>query len=175
LARSLIWAGTTWPGIVHWDDLRTVDYLLTRPEVDPTRIGCLGISMGGDRTDYLAGLDDRIQCAVSVGWMSTLRPMIRKHVATHSFVHFLPGLARFLDLPDVIACRAPKPLMVQQCSRDELYPPEGMKEAVAKIAAIYRKAGAATNFEGRFYDRPHIFSVKMQEEAFEWMDRWLQP
>ena len=175
LARSLIWAGATWPGIVHWDDIRTVDYLLTRPEVDPIRIGCLGISMGGDRTDYLAGLDDRIQCAVSVGWMSTLRPMIRKHVATHSFVHFLPGLARFLDLPDVIACRAPKPLMVQQCSRDELYPREGMKEAVEKIAAIYRKSGATARFEGRFYDEPHIFSRKMQEEAFEWMDRWLQP
>jgi dienelactone hydrolase len=175
LARSLIWAGATWQGIVHWDDIRTVDFLVTRPEVDPTRIGCLGISMGGDRTDYLAGLDDRIQCAVSVGWMSTLRPMIRKHVATHSFVHFLPGLARFLDMPDVIACRAPKPLMVQQCSRDELYPLEGMKEAVEKIAAIYRKSGGTARFEGRFYDEPHIFSLKMQEEAFEWMDRWLQP
>ncbi len=65
--------GTTWQGIVHWDDIRTVDYLASRPEVDPSRIGCLGIPMGGYRTDFLAALDDRIQCAVSVGWMSTLR------------------------------------------------------------------------------------------------------
>ncbi len=175
LARSLFWAGTTWQGIAHWDDIRTVDYLTSRPEVDPTRIGCLGISMGGDRTDYLAGLDDRIRCAVSVGWMSTLRPMIKAHVVTHSFMHFLPGLAHFLDLPDVIGCMAPRPLMVQQCERDALYPLEGMRESLTKIAAIYDRCGAASMFVGRFYDQSHIFSVKMQEDAFAWLDRWLQP
>jgi dienelactone hydrolase len=175
LANSLCWAGTTWQGIAHWDDLRTVDYLASRPEVDPQRIGCLGISMGGYRTDFLAALEDRIQCAVSVGWMSTLRPMIKAHVNTHSFIHFLPGLARYLDLPDVLGCRVPKPLMVQQCLKDALYPVEGMKESVKKIAAIYAKAGAQSRFEGRFYDQPHIFGVKMQEEAFDWLDRWLKP
>ncbi len=173
LARSLYWAGTTWQGIAHWDDIRTVDYLASRPEVDPSRIGCLGISMGGYRTDFLAALDDRIQCAVSVGWMSTLRHLIRHHVVTHSYSHFLPGMAHFLDLPDVVACRVPKPLMVQQCNRDSLYPLEGMQESVKKIAAIYKKAGASSNFEGRFYDHPHLFSLRMQEEAFDWLDRWL--
>jgi len=175
LARSLFWAGTTWQGIAHWDDIRTVDYLTSRPEVDPARIGCVGISMGGYRTDFLAGLDDRIQCAVSVGWMSTLRALIKAHVVTHSFIHFLPGLANFLDLPDVIGCMAPKPLMVQQCERDALYPVEGMKESVEKIAAIYGKTGASSKFEGRFYDHPHVFSLKMQEDAFAWLDRWLKP
>jgi dienelactone hydrolase len=175
LARSLHWAGTTWQGVAHWDDIRTVDYLASRPEVDPKRIGCLGISMGGDRTDYLAGLDERIQCAVSVGWMSTLRPMIRAHVNTHSFMHFLPGLTRFLDLPDVLAAMTPKPLMVQQCEKDALYPLDGMKEAVKKIAAIYDKAGSGSKFEARFYDQPHIFSLKMQDEAFDFLDRSLKP
>jgi len=175
LAKSLSWAGTTWPGIVHWDDLRTVDYLASRHEVDPARIGCVGISMGGYRTDFLAALEDRIQCAVSVGWMSTLRPMIRAHINTHSFIHFLPGLASFLDLPDVIGCMVPKPLMVQQCSRDELYPLEGMKESLRKIEAIYAKEGAASKFHGQFYDQPHVFSIQMQEDAFDWLDRWLKP
>ena len=175
LALSLFWAGTTWQGIAHWDDIRTVDYLRNRPEVDGERIGCMGISMGGDRTDYLAGLDERIKCAVSVGWMSTLRPMIKAHVDTHSFIHFLPGMAHYLDLPDLIGCMAPKPLMVQYCTRDALYPLEGMEASDKKIAGIYRKAGASEMYAGRFYDRPHIFSVRMQEEAFDWMDRWLAP
>jgi hypothetical protein len=90
-------------------------------------------------------------------------------------MHFLPGLTRFVDLPDVIGCMAPKPLMVQQCRRDALYPLEGMEESLRKIAAIYKKAGAASKFEGRFYDQPHIFSVAMQEDAFAWLDRWLKP
>jgi dienelactone hydrolase len=175
LARSLFWAGTTWQGIVHWDDIRTLDYLASRPEVDPARIGCVGISMGGYRTDFLAGLEDRIQCAVSVGWMSTLRPLIRNHVTTHSFIHFLPGLTRFVDLPDVIGCMAPKPLMVQQCRLDQLYTMEGMKESVSKIEAIYARSGVDSMFQGRFYDRPHMFSIEMQEEAFAWLDRWLKP
>ncbi len=101
--------------------------------------------------------------------------MIQSHVETHSFMHFLPGLTHFLDLPDLIGCMAPKPLMVQQCSKDQLYPIEGMKESVKKIAAIYDKAGAGDKFEGRFYDQPHIFSLKMQEDAFNWLDRWLRP
>jgi len=175
LVRSLYWAGTTWQGIAHWDDIRTIDYLVSRSEVDPTRIGCLGISMGGDRTDYLAGLDDRIKCAVSVGWMSTLRPMIKAHVDTHSFIHFLPGMTHYIDLPDLISCMVPKPLMVQYCSRDALYPLEGMKESDRKIARIYAKAGAAEMYQGRFYDRPHVFSLQMQDQAFDWLDQWLGP
>jgi dienelactone hydrolase len=175
LFKSLCWAGATWQGIAHWDDLRTVDYLVSRPEVDHSRIGCVGISMGGYRTDFLAALEERIQCAVSIGWMSALRPMIRSHADTHSYIHFLPGLAHFLDLPDVIGCMVPKPLMVQQCSRDELYPMDGMKEALRKLEGIYAKAGASSQFIGRFYDRPHTFSLKMQEDAFDWLDRWLKP
>jgi hypothetical protein len=50
-----------------------------------------------------------------------------------------------------------------------------MKEAVSKLTAIYSKAGVPSMFRGQFYDQPHIFSLKMQEEAFAWMDRWLQP
>jgi dienelactone hydrolase len=175
LVLSLYWAGTTWQGIAHWDDIRTIDYLVSRPEVDPARIGCIGISMGGDRTDYLAGLDERIKCAVSVGWMSTLRPMIKAHVDTHSFIHFLPGMAHYIDLPDLIGCMVPKPLMVQYCTKDALYPLEGMKESNQKIARIYAKAGVPAKYEGRFYDRPHLFSRKMQNEAFDWLDKWLGP
>ncbi len=175
LVKSLFWAGLTWQGLVHWDDIRTVDYLASRPDVDEERIGCVGISMGGDRTDYLAGLDERIRCAVSVGWMSTLRPMIQAHVDKHSFVHFLPGMARYLDLPDLIGCMTPKPLMVQYCTDDPLYPLDGMKESAAKLAGIYKKAGAPDRLRTPFYQLRHIFSIEMQEEAFAWFDRWLQP
>lgn len=175
LSKTLYWAGTTWQGIAHWDDIRTVDYLASRPDVDPERIGCLGISMGGDRTDYLAGLDERIACAVSVGWMSTLREMLPHHVDTHSFMHFLPGLTHFLDLPDLLGCMVPKPLMVQLCSKDGLYPLSGMEKSRDKLQAIYEKAGTPERFNGKFFDQPHIFSRQMQAEAFDWLDRWLRP
>jgi dienelactone hydrolase len=173
IVKGLTLAGLTWPGIVLWDDMRTVDYLLTRHDVDPKRIGCLGISMGGYRAAYLAGLDERIAAACVVGFMSSVRPMIRSHLDTHSFVHFLPGLHQWLDLPDVASLMAPKPLLVQQCRQDGLFPLSGMQESVEKIDAVYRRASAAERFSGRFYDVPHRFTLAMQDDAFNWLDRWL--
>jgi dienelactone hydrolase len=174
LVKSLTYAGATWPGITAWDDIRTVDYLCSRPEVDAKRIGCLGVSFGGWRSLFLAALDDRITAGCVAGFMSTVRPMIRAHMDTHSFVHFVPGLHRHLDLPDVAALRVPKPLLVLQCRRDGLFPLSGMEEAVKKIGAIYDKAGATESFTARFYDLPHIFNVAMQEEAFDWLDAKLK-
>ncbi len=173
LVKALTLAGATWPGVVCWDDRRTIDYLLTRPEVDAKRIGCLGISMGGYRSLYLAALDERVVAGCVTGFLSAVRPMIRAHLDIHSWVHFLPGLHRYLDLPDVASLAAPRALLVQQCARDQLFPPAGMKEGVETIAAVYEKAGAREKFAGRFYDVPHQFSRAMQDDAFAWLDRHL--
>ena len=174
LAKSMCFAGMTWPGVVFWDDIRTVDYLVTRPEVDPDRLGCCGVSMGGYRTIYLAGLDERIKAASIVGFMSSIRPMLRAHIDRHSWIHYLPALHQHLDLPDVASMMAPRALMVQQCAQDGLFPLAGMQESVRNIAAVYSKAGASEQFSGRFYDRPHMFSIDMQNDAFAWFDRHLQ-
>lgn len=174
LAKALILAGLTWPGVVFWDDIRSLDYLLTRPEVEPSRVGCLGISMGGYRALFLAALDERIAAACVTGFMSTVRPMLRAHLDTHSWVHFLPGLHQYLDWPDVATLIAPRHLLVQQCARDQLFPHEAMKDALEKIAGGYTKAGIKDRFSGRFYDVPHHFSREMQKEAFAWMDRHLK-
>jgi dienelactone hydrolase len=169
LVRGLTMAGATWPGVVFWDDIRTVDYLVTRPEVDPKRIGCEGISMGGYRALFLTALDSRIRAGCVVGFMSTVRPMIHAHLE-QSFVHFLPALHRYLDWPDVVSLAAPRSLLVLQCSRDALFPLAGMKEAVDQIAAAYERAGAKDKFVGRFYDVPHKYTRTMQDDAFTWFD-----
>ena len=173
LVKALTLAGATWPGLVFWDDLRTVDYLVSRPEVDAKRIGCVGISMGGYRSLFLSALDSRIRAGCVVGFMSTVRPMIHAHLDTHSWVHFLPALHRHLDWPDVASLTAPRSLLVQQCSRDGLFPLAGMKESVEQIATIYDRAGAKDKFTGRFYDAPHRFTRQMQDEAFAWFERQL--
>ena len=73
MAKSLFCAGTTWPGVFTSEDQRALDYLCSREDVDPGRVGCGGLSGGGLRTVYLAGLDDRIRCACCVGMMTTWR------------------------------------------------------------------------------------------------------
>ena len=173
IVKALTLAGATWPGMVFWDDIRTVDYLVTRPEVDPNRIACQGVSMGGYRSLFLAALDARVRAACVVGFMSTVRPMVHAHVDTHSFVHFLPAIHQYLDWPDVASLTAPRSLMVLQCRRDQLFPLAGMEESIEKIAAVYERAGVKERFVGRFYNVPHQYARQMQDDAFAWFDQRL--
>lgn len=174
MARHLIASGTTWLGVMAHDDRVSVDYLLTRPEVDPARIGCLGLSMGGTRTDWLFGTDARVKAAVSIGWMTDWRWLMPNHIRNHSWSQYLPGLTGWLELSDVIAMGMPGALMVQQCAQDELFPLDGMRKTCERIEAIYAKASLSDRFTCRFYDVPHQFNVEMQEDAFTWLAQWLK-
>ena len=174
IARSLFTAGISWPGVVLWDDIRTLDYLASRPEVDPQRLGCVGLSAGGYRSFLLAALDQRIKAAVDVGWMTSLASQIKQHVMhTIGFSFYLIGLYRYLDLPDLAALVAPRAVLVINGVQDRLFAAEGVKAAFGKIERCYRKAGAAERQRCRLYDAPHEFNLAMQAEAWEWLKRWV--
>lgn len=174
IAKTIFAAGSTWPGIFAYEDRRSVDYLLTRPEVDSSRIGCGGLSGGGLRTIFLAGLDPRIKCAICVGFMSTFREMLRNHIKCHTWMLYVPHLPHFLDMPDLISLHAPAPLMVQYNMDDALYTLEGQRKADEKLKRIYGKMGYPDNYCGKFYQGPHKFDVEMQEDAFKWFEKWLK-
>ena len=166
---TILHAGACWPGVHLFEDQRSIDYLLTRPEVDPERIGCGGLSMGGQRTIFLAGMDPRIKFAICVGFMSTVQKMLRNHIRGHGVGFYVPGLIRYMDLPDVISLHAPSPLMVLYDNDDGLFTLEGQHEADTKLAKIYSKMNSEKNYVGRFYEGPHKFDLQMQEEAFDWL------
>ena len=174
VARSLFAAGITWPGVLLWDDLRTVDYLASRPEVDAERLGCVGLSLGGYRSFLLAALDPRIKVAVDVGWMTSFASQIRRHVIhTIGLTFHIAGLYRYLDLPDLAALIAPRALFVMNGSKDSLFALEGVRAAFEKIGACFQKAGTPDRQRCRLYDAPHEFNHQMQDEAYAWMARWL--
>ncbi len=170
IARSLTWAGITWPGIIAWDDMRTVDFLLTRPEVDAARLGCVGLSLGGLRGALLGALDPRVRAVCIVGWMSTLAEMLDEAVDHQSWAGFIPGLARVLDWPDVAGLHAPHPLLVMQGSQDALFSLNGYQKAAERLRAIYAKAGSPGNLDIRLFDLPHVFSPEMQRQAWSFFD-----
>ncbi len=173
-ARSLLAAGITWPGVVLWDDLRTLDYLASRPEVDRNRIGCVGLSVGGYRSFLLAALDERIKAAVDVGWMTSFASQIKQHIVNTIGLSFhITGLYRYLDLPDLAALIAPRAVLVINGSQDRLFALDGVKAAFEKIARCYEKAGARERQRCRLYDAPHQFNLEMQAEAWEWLRRWV--
>jgi dienelactone hydrolase len=174
VARSLFTAGISWPGVMLWDDIRTVDYLCQRPEVDKRRVACVGLSVGGYRSLMLAALDERIKTAVSVGFMKSDRYQIRRNVINSTGLTFhLVGLFRYLDLPDITTLIAPRPVLFINGSRDTLFNQEGLKAAYQKIGQCYEKAGAPGHQVCRLYDAPHQFNAEMQAEAWQFIRKWL--
>lgn len=174
MAKSLFCAGTTWPGVFIAEDRRALDYLCSRPDVDSSRVGCAGLSGGGLRTVYLGGTDDRIACACCVGMMSTWRDYLLNKVHTHTWMIYIPGLARDLDYPEVLGLRVPRATLVQFDEEDDLFTLPEMKRADKMLAQIFAKADAADRYRGSFYPGPHKFDLTMQTEAFDWFDRWLK-
>ncbi|MBA3709230.1 MAG: acetylxylan esterase [Planctomycetes bacterium] len=174
IARAIYTAGTTWSGMMFWDDIRTVDYLLSRPDVDPSRIGCVGLSVGGYRSLHLAALDDRIKAAVIVGWMASFPKQLAHHMPySIGFTKLVPGLYQQMDLPDVAALAMPAAVLAINGSQDTLFELDGVKACFAKLSACYAKAGIPQRFRGSLYDAPHEFNAAMQAEAWAWLKRWL--
>lgn len=174
VGRTIGAAGFTWAGVVFWDDVRTVDYLITRPDVDPKRIGCVGLSVGGLRSCHLAALDERIRAAVVVGWMTSFPWQLKKHVRnTIGHTKLVPGLYQHLDYPDVASLAMPTPLLVINGSKDGLFQQDGVRASFEKLLACYTKAGVPERVRTRLYDTPHEFNTEMQAEAWAWLKRWI--
>jgi dienelactone hydrolase len=169
LAKSFFTAGTTWPGVYAFEDRRAVDYLLTRADVEPARIGCAGLSGGGLRSVLLAGTDERIRATVCVGFMSTWRGLLQDRIAMHTWMLYIPHAARYFDFPDILSLTAPNAALVQYGEEDPLYTPAGQRDADRRLREVYARLGAAERFTGTFYPGEHRFDVPMQREAFAFL------
>jgi dienelactone hydrolase len=174
MAKSLYCAGTTWPGVFIAEDQRALDYLCARDDVDAARVGCAGLSGGGLRTVYLAGLDDRVRCACCVGMMTTWRDYLLNKCYTHTWMIYIPGVPLDLDYPEILGLRVPLATLVQNNNEDQLFTLPEMHRADAILGEVFAKAGAADRYKCTFYPGPHKFDRPMQAEAFGWFERWLK-
>lgn len=174
MAKSLFSAGTTWPGVFFAEDRKALDILCSRPDVDADKIGCGGLSGGGMRTVFMGGLDDRIKCAVCVGFMTTWKDFALYKSYTHTWMTYVPILPNELDFPEILGLRAPLPTMVLNDTEDQLYTLPEMKQADNVLRQVFEKAGAANRYQCSYYPGPHKFDKAMQQEAFNWFDKWLK-
>jgi dienelactone hydrolase len=174
MAKSLFCAGTTWPAVFFAEDRNALDILCARPDVDANRVGCGGLSGGGIRTVFMAGLDPRIKCTVDVGFMSTWTDFLLNKSFTHTWMTYVPLLPNELDFPEILGLRVPLPTLVLNDSDDQLYTLPEMNRAEKILAEVYKKAGAENQFKCSYYPGPHKFDADMQKEAFNWFDKWLK-
>ena len=165
--------GTSMAGVVSHEDRIAVNYLLSRTEVLTGEVGCMGLSGGGNRAALLQATHDGIRAAVIVGMMSTYDGLLDHNVFSHTWMFFPFQWARVGDWPDLAACRAPSPLLVQYDLEDSLFTPEGMRAADARLALHYQSAGHPEAYTGQFYPGPHKLDLEMQAAAFSWLKEYL--
>jgi dienelactone hydrolase len=174
VSKSLFMAGATWPGVMVYEGMRAVDYLYTRDDVDTARIGCGGLSGGGEQAVFLSGMDSRIRCAVVTCFMTTFAETVKHNIPSHTWMFHLPYLAKMMDLPDVASLSGGIPLMVQSCNDDRLFSSKGREDSARKLCLIYGKLGRSEKYSSCFYPGGHKFDLAMQEDAFSWYGRWLR-
>jgi dienelactone hydrolase len=175
VAKYCTLLGTSLAGVVAYEDRVALEYLRSRPDVISERVGCVGLSGGGCRAALMQATAPALAVSVIAGMMSTYDRLLDRHVSCHTWMFFPPGLVSLGDWPDLAACRAPAPLVVQYCRDDELFPLNGMVEAHEHIAAAYSTTGAPENYVGEFYDGGHRFDQPMQDAAFGHLGRWCAP
>ena len=165
--------GKTLQGKFVWDARRAIDYLVSRREVDQSRIGMIGHSLGGQETLFTTAADLRIKAAVSSCGFASLAVLKRDRIL-HNFALFVPGLAEAGDYGAVLALVAPRPFLVAARTADPIFPRDGIEATVAAARQAYAAQGAADRL-GTFYeDGAHQFSPAMREAAYAWLDRWLK-
>ena len=166
--------GTTFAGVVNYEDRVATAYLKGRKDVKSNRIGCVGLSGGGMRSTLLQGTSNDIAAAVIVGAMTTYPSLYDHNVISHTWMVFPADWPKYGDWPDIAACRAPSPVMVQNDIEDPLYTIEGMRAADRRMASHYRSVGARKNYVCKFYPGLHKFDLPMQTDAFNFFDQHLQ-
>ncbi len=173
MAKSLFCAGTTWPGVFLAEDQIALNVLSNRKDVDAERLGCAGLSGGGLRTVFLGGMDHRVKCAVSVGFMSTWSDFLLNKSFTHTWMTYAPLMPKYLDFPEILGLRVPLPTMTLNNNQDGLFTLSEMKKADKILQEVFEKAGAQDRYKGGFYPGIHKFDAQMQRDAFNWFDKWL--
>ena len=174
LASNFLHLGASWPGLIAYEDMRAAEFLARQKEVDSTKIAAIGLSVGGYRTWQVAAMSPNIAAGVSVCWMSTYAGLMTpgsnqtKGHSAYSMLH--PGLAQFLDYPDVASIACPKPMMFCNGNIDPLFPVQSIKDAYAKMQKVWNSQNAGENLVTKLYDAPHEFSLSMQKDAFNWLN-----
>jgi cephalosporin-C deacetylase-like acetyl esterase len=166
--------GYTSAGTEAWNCVRAVDYLQSRPEVDPERIGVTGRSGGGAYSWWISAIDERIQAAVPVAGITDLT----NHVVTgcvegHCDCMYKVNTYRW-DYATVAALVAPRALMIGNTDDDRIFPQDGVERLYEATRRIYALYGKPENLALTMTAGGHADTPELREAAFQWMNQHLK-
>lgn len=153
-----------------WDGMRAVDYLLTRPEVDPDRIGMTGRSGGGTQTAYTAAVDDRIVAAAPECFITSMEYVLKTIGPQDAEQNLSRMLVEGLDHADLLTVRAPKPTLMITTTRD-FFSIQGARETFAEVKMAYEKLSAKEAIGMVEDDEGHASTKKNREAMYAFFQK----
>ncbi|MBN2639407.1 MAG: acetylxylan esterase [Bacteroidales bacterium] len=155
-----------------WDGIRAIDYLVSRKEVDATRIGITGHSGGGTQAAYIAAFDKRILAVASECYITNIRRLWENVGPQDAEQNLFKGVASGIDLADLLEIRAPKPALQITTTRD-FFPIQGAIETENEVKRIYRAFNKEENFARVEDDAPHAVTLKNREARNAFFQKFL--
>lgn len=172
--KEMLWQGQVMWGMMVYDNLRALDYLQTRPEVDTQRIATMGMSMGSTMAWWLAALDERIKVTVDLNCLTDFETLLEeKGLDRHGIYYYVPDLLNHFTTSTINALIAPRPHLGLAGRLDPLTPLKGLAKIDVYLKKVYAAEGAAEAWKLNIYNVGHLETAEMRQDILAFLKRWL--
>ena len=174
ICGNMMMLGRDLSAFMTYDDITGTEFLASLPEVDKSRIGCMGCSMGAYRAWMLAALSDKIAAAASICWMTVTDVQMSvkdKKRESGGFANCIPALRQWLDYPHIASIACPKPMLFINGTRDHLFPVDGTHSAFSVMHDVWRSQNVDSALETELWDVPHSCGKALQQRALEFFNK----
>ena len=174
LAKAMLWQGRTLWGMMVFDSVRAVDYLVTRQDVDSSRLATLGLSMGSTMAWWTAAMDPRIWLTIDLCCLTDFNTLMEDNgLDGHGLYYYIPGLLKHFTTADINALIAPRPHLSLNGTYDPLTPARGLARIDETLKTVYEKAGKQDAWELFQSPTGHFETRAMRTEIVKWLKAWL--
>ena len=146
-----------------------LDMLCSLDYVDTDKLGMIGHSLGGQETLWFTWYDSRIKASIASCGFGKINTIFRDWV-NHNFALYVPGMAQFADIDEIVCDLAPRPFAASWGALDDIFPIDGVREIVAKAEAVYAETGKQGNFLPYIFEDEHCFNPDFKKRAYGWLD-----
>jgi dienelactone hydrolase len=172
--KHMLWNGQVMWGMMVYDSLRALDYLVSRPDVDANRLGTLGLSMGSTMAWWLAALDTRIKVCVDLCCLTDFHTLVETgDLDGHAIYYYVPSLLKHFTTAQINALIAPRPHLGLAGNLDPLTPPAGLDRIDAALREVYARENAPEAWKLLRYDVGHQETADMRPEVIAFLKQWL--
>lgn len=172
--KLMLWRGQVLYGMMLFDELRALDYLAGRAEVDPERLAVFGMSMGATKAWWLAALDPRVKLCMDVCCLTDYEELIKAHsLKEHGIYYYVPSLLKHFQSAQINELIVPRAHLSVNGRFDVLTPPAGVKKIRDYLLPLYRAHGKEQDCRIELFDCKHVELPEMRKLILEWMDRYL--